>query len=93
LKSIRRAVGNSGGWSAIRVDVRGKKAGKLVTETLGVLDQLANLIAGPPSVAAVSLATGDAREHGVVPPERAFEPIKFFSALSERGIRIARLSR
>lgn len=93
LRAVKRVSGASGGWSAIRVDARGKENGRLATHTLGVLDQLANLISVPPSVAAVTLARGDAREHGVVPAERAFEPKKFFASLAERGIKVARLER
>lgn len=93
LKSIRRVGGSARGWSAIRVDARGRREGRPVTQTFGVLDQLMNLIAAPPSVAAMMLARGDAREHGALPAEKAFEPNKFFVALSERGIKVARLQR
>lgn len=91
LRSIRR--GSSGGWSAIRVDVRGERKGRAASETLAVLDQLANLNSVPSAAATLMLAKGEVSEVGVMAPERAIDPTKLFVAMAARGVRVARLER
>jgi len=44
----------------------------------------------PPSIAAQWMVNGSVKQHGVIPPEVAFEPVAYFKALSGqgRGIRV-----
>ena len=81
------------GWSALRVDVEGRYAGRARTETYGIVDHLANLETAPLVVAGLLAARGEVQAHGVAPPESAFEPARFLAVLAERGVRAARLER
>ncbi|MDQ3982384.1 MAG: saccharopine dehydrogenase NADP-binding domain-containing protein [Actinomycetota bacterium] len=78
-------------WTAARVDVRGKKDGRPTTESLAVVDRLANLAAAPLVLAALALARGEVHERGVRTPEAAFDAGDFLAALAQRGLRVARL--
>jgi hypothetical protein len=81
------------GWSALRVDVAGRYAGRARTETYGMVDHLANLETAPLVVAGLLAGSGEVQAHGVAPPESAFEPARFLAGLAERGVRVARLER
>lgn len=94
-RSAAAALGPSAtrgsGWSALRVDVAGRSAGRPRTETYGIVDHLGNLETAPLVVAGLLAACGDVSAHGVAPPEAAFEPTRFLAMLAERGVRAARL--
>jgi hypothetical protein len=81
------------GWSGLRIDVGGRRGGAERTETLGIVDHLANLESGPLVVAAVMAGQGESTGRGVLAPEAAFVPERFVALLAERGIRAARLRR
>jgi hypothetical protein len=81
------------GWSALRVDVEGRYAGRPKTETYGLVDHLANLETAPLVVAGLLAARGEVQSHGVAPPESAFEPGRFLAMLAQRGVRAAHLER
>jgi hypothetical protein len=81
------------GWSALRVDVAGRYAGRARTETYGIVDHLANLETAPLVVAGLLAGRGEVQAHGVAAPESAFEPARFLAILAERGVRAARLER
>lgn len=80
-------------WSAVRADVTGVKDGRELTVTLGLVDQLPNLLVAPLVVAVRMLGqtTGSAR--GALSPEQVFDPDEFFSQLAYRGVRLAALQR
>jgi hypothetical protein len=61
--------------------------------TQGVVDHLGNLETTPLVVAGLMVGSGEAAGKGVVAPEAAFEPGRFFSLLGDRGVRVARLQR
>jgi len=94
-RSVAAALGPSAtrasGWSALRVDVEGRYAGRARTETYGIVDHLANLETAPLVVAGLLAARGEVQARGVAPPESAFEPARFLAVLAERGVRAARL--
>lgn len=96
-RSAAAALGPSGtrgsGWSALRVDVAGRYAGRARIETYGIVDHLGNLETAPLAVAGLLAACGEVQAHGVAPPESAFEPTGFLAMLAERGVRAARLER
>lgn len=96
-RGVAAALGPSAtrasGWSALRVDVEGRYAGKDRTETYGIVDNLANLQTAPLVVAGLLAARGEVQAHGVAPPESAFDPARFLAVLAERGVRAARLER
>jgi len=81
------------GWSALRVDVTGRSAGATRVATYGLVDHLANLEAVPLVVGGLMVVRGEVHARGVVAPEEALEPERFFSLLAERGVRAARLQR
>jgi lysine 6-dehydrogenase len=79
-------------WTAARVDVRGRMEGRAVTVSFGIVDRLVNLAALPLARAALELGTGRTVVPGVHPPDEAFEPAPFLSAVVRRGLRIAKLA-
>ncbi|HEX2053233.1 MAG TPA: hypothetical protein VHJ78_05825 [Actinomycetota bacterium] len=79
-------------WSAVRVDVSGSRDGRDETVTLGLVDQLPNLLVAP-LVAAVQMLAGVPGARGAVGPEAIFDPEDFFSRLAYRGVRLAALER
>jgi hypothetical protein len=81
------------GWSALRVDVTGRAGGSSRVMTFGLVDHLANLETAPLVVAGLMVGSGEAAGKGIVAPEVALEPGRFFSLLRERGVRAARLER
>lgn len=91
------AMGQLGGarrsWSAVRVDVTGVVDDHPHVQTLGVLDHTLNLASAPLEVAALKAARGEIKGAGVAPPEEVVEPLAFFAALAELGVRVARLDR
>ena len=91
--ALHPSATRASGWSALRVDVEGRSAGRARTETYGIVDHLANLETAPLVVAGLLAARGEVQAHGVAPPESAFEPARFLAVLAERGVRAARLER
>lgn len=91
--ALRPSATRASGWSALRVDVEGRYAGRERTETYGIVDHLANLETAPLVVAGLLAARGEVQAHGVAPPESAFDPARFLAVLAERGVRAARLER
>lgn len=86
---LERVVPRSGGWTAIRVDVHGRSAGRTRTVSYGVVDRLVNL-------ASIAIVEGTLRllQHekaGVATPEEVFDAKPFLRAVSARGVRFARL--
>lgn len=77
-------------WTAARVDVRGRSAGRTTTVSLGVTDHLANLAAVPLAIAARELSSNGMKA-GVLVPDVAFDPRNFLEVVTRRGIRVARL--
>jgi hypothetical protein len=80
-------------WSALRVDVTGKKDGKMRMISHGIVDQLSNLLISPVVVAALTLAEMPVRKSGVLAPEDVFDPANFFARLAHQGVRLAVLER
>ena len=79
----------------VRVDAVGQKAGKKTTirlETTVLADKRWNVSCGaldtgvPPSIAAQMILTGQVCGPGVIAPELAFAPKKFFAELAKRNI-------
>jgi saccharopine dehydrogenase-like NADP-dependent oxidoreductase len=93
VASLGSSATRASGWSALRVDVEGRSAGRARTETYGIVDHLANLETAPLVVAGLLAACGEVQAQGVAPPESAFEPARFLALLAERGVRAARLER
>lgn len=93
LPWIGRLSGRRRSWSALRVDVKGISAGKPKAITLGVMDQYANLVSGPLVAAALMVARGEIKGVGALSAESLVVANDFFSALAERGVRVARLER
>jgi hypothetical protein len=79
-------------WSAIRVDVTGTKDDRETTTTLGLVDQLPNLLVAP-LIVAVGMLGENNRLSGAMAPEAVFEPAEFFDRLAYRGVRLAALQR
>lgn len=77
-------------WTAARVDVRGRSDGRPATVSLGVTDHLTNLAAVPLAIAARELGSNGSKS-GVLVPDVAFDPRTFLEAVTQRGIRVARL--
>jgi lysine 6-dehydrogenase len=78
-------------WASARVDVRGSKARRPSTVSLGLVDQLVNLATLPLANAAVKLGSRAVELPGVHPPEDVFEPRTVLPELGRLGIRLARL--
>lgn len=78
-------------WSALRVDATGGHQGITTTVTLGIVDQLTNLLTAPAVVAALMLPEVRERRTGVLAPENVFDPTNFFARLAYHGVRLARL--
>lgn len=77
-------------WTAARVDVRGRSQDRSSTVSVSVVDHLSNLATVPLVHAALEVGQGGVPT-GVVVPEKAFDAGSFLTAMTERGIRIARL--
>ncbi|CAN5595926.1 saccharopine dehydrogenase C-terminal domain-containing protein [soil metagenome] len=84
----------------IRVDVKGSKGGKPILvrmETIVVSDKKWKVSCGaldtgvPPSIAAQMIIAGQVEKKGVLAPEVALDPDKFFAELEKRNITIKRL--
>lgn len=80
-------------WSALRVDATGKKDGRMEVVSLGIVDNLANLLTAPVVVGALTLAEMPDRKSGVLAPEDVFDPENFFRRLAHQGVRLAMLER
>jgi hypothetical protein len=91
LNSVAGTLGKIGGsssWSAARVDVLGDDGRR---ETLGVVDQLTNLVAVPVLVAAMMIASGQISGVGTKSLPELVTSDVFLSALAARGVRTAYL--
>ena len=80
-------------WSALRVDATGGQGGITTTISLGIVDQLSNLLTAPVVVGALMLAELGVGKAGVLAPEDLFDPANFFARLAYQGVRLARLER
>jgi lysine 6-dehydrogenase len=98
--SDRLALGKEKDITLLRVDVSGKKAGKLTHHRYEMIDHydsrhgttsMARTTAFPCSIAAQILALGRIPRRGLVPPELAFREdlrTEFLDYLAERGMKI-----
>lgn len=93
LKVAGRIRPNALPWSAVRVDVTGTRDGRKHTATLGLVDQLPNLLVAPLVVAVKMLSGSAGAVRGAVAPEAVFDPDDFFARLAYRGVRVAELER
>ena len=84
----------------IRVDIKGSQGGKpklVRMETIVVSDKKWKVSCGaldtgvPPSIAAQMIIAGQVEKKGVLAPEVALDPDKFFAELEKRNITIKRL--
>ncbi len=80
----------------LRVDVTGTKGGDRLTVSYRSSHPTdwgpagtARMTGIPTSIALQALAHGEVKRAGVVGPEAAFEPARFFKELTERGIEVA----
>lgn len=76
-------------WTALRVDARGRRAGRNKTISYGVVDHLVNLASVAIAQAAVDLPHEG--PFGVVSAEQVFEPRSFLRKVASRGLTFARL--
>jgi lysine 6-dehydrogenase len=98
--SDRLALGEERDMTLLRVEVSGKKGGKLTRQRYQMIDHydsrhgttsMARTTAFPCSIAAQILASGKISRTGLVPPELAFKEdlrIEFLDYLAERGMKI-----
>jgi saccharopine dehydrogenase-like NADP-dependent oxidoreductase len=80
----------------LRVDVKGERDGQALTVTYRSSHPTewgaggtARMTGIPASIALQALAAGEVERAGVMGPEAAFEPRRFFDRLAERGIAVA----
>jgi saccharopine dehydrogenase (NAD+, L-lysine-forming) len=78
-------------WTAARVNVWGVREDRTAAVSLGVVDRIANLASVPLVLGAVEIAAGRAGKPGLHGTEEIFAPRPFLKALTQRGIRVARL--
>lgn len=76
-------------WTALRVDARGRRAGRNKTVSYGVVDHLVNLASIALAQAAVDLPSEG--PFGVVSAEQVFEPRGFLRKVGSRGLTFAQL--
>lgn len=86
---LERMTPGNGGWTAIRVDVHGRRGGRARTISYGVVDHLINLVSITIAEATARLLRGAGA--GARTPEEMFDPKSFLAAVSARGVRFARL--
>jgi len=94
------AAGDGRDLTLLRVDVKGIKNGKRVTESFEMMDfyderekvsSMARTTAYTASIAAQMVANGEVKERGIVPSELAFRGdlfLRFMKELDARGIKI-----
>ncbi|MCY3559750.1 MAG: Gfo/Idh/MocA family oxidoreductase [bacterium] len=75
-----------GGLGAVRVSVSGEAQGESTQRVLGVAHNPAAACAAVAASAARCLAAGEAERNGAVGLAEAIDPLRFLSALTERGI-------
>lgn len=89
LRPLLQAISpGSAPWTALRVDVRGKKGPRARTISFAVVDRLVNL-ASIPLVLGTSLLDGS--RPGVTSPERLGDSEEMLSGIARRGIRFGEL--
>jgi saccharopine dehydrogenase-like NADP-dependent oxidoreductase len=91
LNSVAGALSRLGGassWSAARVEVVGDGGG---SQTLGVMDQLSNLVAVPVMVASMMIAAGQITGAGTKSLPELVGSEEFLRAIAARGVRAAYL--
>lgn len=85
---LEQMTPGQGGWTAVRVDVHGRRDGRARTISYGIVDHLVNL-------ASIALGEGAARTQsvkaGVFAAEEAFDAKELLLASTKRGLRFARL--
>ncbi|HVN24173.1 MAG TPA: saccharopine dehydrogenase NADP-binding domain-containing protein [Syntrophorhabdales bacterium] len=74
--------------SGLKVIVKGKRKGVLVTYTADIVGRMAPGTGLPASIAALMMQAGEVKAKGVVAPEGCIDPAKFLAALLQRGARI-----
>ena len=90
------AVGPLEQYEILRAVVRGKRAGKVITQALDChVPGIAEWGMGvdvdtgcPPSIAVQMLDAGEITACGALPPEQAIDPKRFFAALRHRQMRV-----
>ncbi len=75
-----------GGLGAVRVSISGRLHGESAQRVLGAAHSPAAATATVAATAALALARGEAHRSGAVGLAEALEPLRFLSALTERGI-------
>ncbi len=88
---IERMPPRGPAWTALRVDVRGLKAGRQDTISYGAVDHLRNFASVPISMVASKLASGDIKKPGVHTLEQVVRSNQFLAEVGQRGVRVARL--
>ncbi|MBI3910399.1 MAG: saccharopine dehydrogenase NADP-binding domain-containing protein [Armatimonadetes bacterium] len=92
IKPLLPALGKIGRpacpCSAVRVDVKGTRGGKLERLTYGAADHMNHLTGVPLAIGTVMLGRGEITRRGVVAPELCIPPDRFISELARRGITI-----
>ena len=76
-------------WTALRVDVRGRRERRSKTVSYAVVDHLVNLASIPLARAAVDLSAEE--PFGVVSAGQLFDPRSFLGKVASRGLTFARL--
>jgi lysine 6-dehydrogenase len=74
--------------SAIRVDITGRKAGKLERFIYGAADHMNALTALPLSIGALMLGRKEIKAPGVQAPESCVDVERFLSELGSRGVKV-----
>ena len=74
--------------SGLKVIVKGKRDGNIVTYTADMVGRMAPGTGLPASIASLMMEAGDVTVTGVVAPEGCIDPDKFLSAFIQRGARI-----
>jgi saccharopine dehydrogenase-like NADP-dependent oxidoreductase len=93
-----KTVGPRDEYEVLRVTVRGRQAGRPVTEIVDchvpgmpAWDVGVDIDTGaPPSIVAQMLVSGEITARGVLPPEQAVPASSFFRALAGRRMRVVR---
>lgn len=88
LPMLRRPH-DDGGPGALRVELRGRRAGSHEVVVLGAMDRPAVAAGAVAAVAAVAVGAGAARRRGAGGMASLFEPLPLLVELAERGVRCA----
>lgn len=78
-----------GGPGAVRVEVRGTRAGARVVQVLGAMDRPALAAGAVAALTAVAIVNGEAKRVGSGGLAQLFEPVGLLTELARRGIKAA----